>query len=278
MTDVADSSGVGSRPVVLETIARQRFRNRAEDLQRHIQLVDASLRVVIRLARSENHRSIATAAGFGLAQYPRLNEPPSEAKRVAKYSRARNAEAAIVQLFRYTSDYFREVLALIYRHDPLMVVGKALGQPSLSFREIVQLGGWDELCQRMVEEVFRSLENERSTPKLMDKLVAKTGVSIPAGLKADALAFLELRHLIIHREGLLDAAYESAYADRASTMTSLPRERFVAGQRVPGTTAVVASAFAKVGELIAAIDHGLIEQGIAPPRAVPRTAPTAGTE
>lgn len=56
-------------------------------------------------------------------------------------------------------------------------------------------------------KIYRSLEKLKSTPKLLDKFIKATGINVPNDVKANALVYLEVRHLIIHNNSKADAKF-----------------------------------------------------------------------
>jgi hypothetical protein len=110
--------------------------------------------------------------------------------------------------------------------------------------------------------VFRSLENERSTPKLIEKVLQKTGVVPDPGVLADALGFLEMRHLFVHARGVIDEPFQAKYGSRMAALTSLSGNSFVTGARLPTRAEVVHAAVEAVTGLVDSVDKGLIDAGM----------------
>jgi hypothetical protein len=168
---------------------------------------------------------------------------------VTNHSRARNVEFAIVSTYRTFTEYLRDVLAEMYKHNPLLVVGKAVGKHSLSFQELVKLGTFKAIGEHIVAVTIRSLENERSTTKLLEKILDHTGTVIPQTVRDDALSHLELRHLIVHNNRRIDERYEKAYGDHLGVSVK---------DKVPTTFTTAEAAMRTTTTLVDRIDSGLI--------------------
>lgn len=194
-----------------ETKTHQRFRARIEYLEQHLQLVDVALAKFAQQARPEqdSNRSLCDIFSLDSQRHTRLDHPKREVARLTSFSRSKNVEMALVMAYRYFGEYLRGILREIYDHDPKMVVGKAPG--SISYHDIVDLSNIEDIINRMIDDVFRRLEGERSTIKLLDKILQHTGVALTEATKSKALAYLDLRHLIIHQQSKIDDKYVAAH-------------------------------------------------------------------
>jgi len=245
-----------------ETVARQRYRNRVEDLERHLEVVDASLALLGSIETTSESDPIAQVIGSNTKKYPRLNEPFSRVAAVVAHARYNNSSMAVAQLYGFMSEYMREVLGLLYAYKPMLVVGKAPALAQLRYHEIVSLGSWTALSERIVNDVFRSLEEERSTKTLIRKVIAKTGADVPSGVLKDAIVFLEMRHLIVHKQGMIDDQFAKAFSKDASRLTGLKKELFEKDQKLPLRYVLTRAAIQRVGLLVARIDGELLREGV----------------
>lgn len=75
----------------------------------------------------------------------------------------------------------------------------------LSYADIFSLGSYAQILDEIARRVYRALEAERCTPKLLDKFIKATKININTVLKEDALLYLEIRHLIIHNNSRADS-------------------------------------------------------------------------
>lgn len=240
-----------------ETRSHQVLRARFENLTQHLEVQDAAVRHLSRALKAERDRdrTIAEALPLSGAHYTQLGHPVSHQERITSHSRSCSNEYAIIAAYTSVAEYLRSILAEMYVHRPLLVVAKA-GDQSMSFHEIVKAGTFEEVGRQMVDRVFRSLENERSTRKLIDKILAKTGVVLGDAVYDRALCYLEMRHLFIHRAGVADAAFVAEYGERIALDSK---------NRLPTTYDVARAAIGAALELCSNIDRGLLSQGIVQP-------------
>jgi len=241
-----------------ETASYQRYRSRIEYLEQHLQLVDLALTKLFQTTRPQRHQPVTFLQALNVTsnRYGRLQHPVNHTPRLTNFSRAQNINHALVSLYRYFAEYLRGILGEIYETDPKLVVGKA--PQSLQFHEIVDLGTYEAVVERMVTTVFRKLENERSTTKLLDKILAHTGVNLPAAKKDAALPYLEMRHLVIHNHGKADQKFVAQYGQQF---------QLAVDQSLPGTFRTAAEAIRKVTDLLHEVDRQLIAQSTVQARA-----------
>jgi hypothetical protein len=145
----------------------------------------------------------------------------------------------------------RSILGEMFDGSPLVVAGKAPG--TLQFQEIIRLGSFDAVKEKIVDAVFRKIESERSTIKLLEKIIDHTGVHPDPTIQSTALMYLEMRHLFIHNHGKADAAFVAKYG--ASINVSQE------GQSLPTRSRIAEAAVKAVVALVRDIDTQLIAVG-----------------
>jgi hypothetical protein len=130
------------------------------------------------------------------------------------YAITQNYASVIQGLYGQLNDYLKGVLSEMFRVRPLQVVGKA--QEALQFPEIVRLGSYEAICDHMIDAVFRKLESSshRSMQKLIETILSRTTVSIERSVLDDAMFYIEIRHLLVHNSGLIDAKFVLNYSSR----------------------------------------------------------------
>jgi hypothetical protein len=170
---------------------------------------------------------------------------------LARHAMKRNNELAIQLNYTHLGEYLRSILGEMYLHNPLLVVGKA--SASLPFHEIVSLGNFDAISSRMVDLVFRTLDDQRSTQALIKKILDKTGVKLNPQMLDDAVYYLEIRHLIVHNSSLIDVKFEKRYSEKSQYIK--------AGNKLPMSQGLARKALSAIEELCSAIDSGLINGG-----------------
>lgn len=241
-----------------ESKSLQRFRGRIEHLEQHLQAVDVCIAHALRTTKDnkqEGH-TILDALDQKHVKYNRLSQPVKESARVFNFSKSQSFEHSLIALYRYFGEYLRSILEEMYGKDPLTVVGKVTGT-SLQFHELVTLGSYEAIVTKMVDTTFRRLEDERSTTKLLDKIIGHTKVALDSNIREEALRYLELRHLFIHNNGNCDAIYERNHGQHLKVKD---------GDCLPTDFKTTSAAIRAVMKLVKAIDHELLQGSFIPAR------------
>lgn len=112
--------------------------------------------------------------------------------------------AFLKRLYETTSIYFRDLLKSAT--DKGMDSDKLIGEHSInmSSRELIRIGDYDKIVEKISNSIFRQLENEKNTKKLIEKIDKKLGLGIGSEIISNALPYLEIRHLLVHNEGKAD--------------------------------------------------------------------------
>jgi hypothetical protein len=238
-----------------ESKSFQTFRSEIQYLKQHLEVIDACMSFSTFGLRKYKTKTdtITKALNIAVGKHDTLNHPVSEHVRIFNYTRAKNAEFSYIEIYNAFSVYMRSILGEMYLHNPLQIVGKATGNPSFNFVELVKLGGYEKIQKEMIDKVFRKLEDERSTVKLLDKVLSHTEIQIPIALKANALMYLEMRHLFIHNNGKADDVFVQAYGDSISIK---------ANNKLPTNFDTLSVAIQTVYNLIDFIDKELIKKGL----------------
>jgi hypothetical protein len=238
-----------------ESKTHQRFRGRSEQLEMYLEAMDAAARVTSNLLghASSANKDIDQALPINCSNYSRLNHPSNTHLRVYNYCRSKNVQSAIIELYGYFSEYLRDILHEIYLKDPMHVVGKSAKMLNLPFSDLAKISSVQELQSKMVEDVFRSLENERSTIKLIDRILDGTKAQISQAEKSAVLPYLEMRHLIIHNNGLIDSEFEGKYGKKL---------RLKSGMKIPTVFSNADAAIKEVRKFIGKIDSEFIRMNL----------------
>lgn len=235
-----------------ETKSFQRFRGRIHDLKQHIQTVDIALINAYKIMKAEpnKNKKISEALGYSSTKYTELNHPIRVNPRILNHSKSSAQQFTIIILHTHFSEYVKGLLHEVFLHEPLRVVGNHSG--NLAYKRIVELGGLDKINQEMVNDVFRKLENQRSTQKLLDEILSKGNANVDQSVKHKALAYLEMRHLFIHSSGLADSEFVSKYNDIVPA---------VEGEKLPLGYPLVESAINSVKDLCKKVDESMLAGG-----------------
>ena len=122
----------------------------------------------------------------------------------------------------------------------------------MTFMDIIRFDDKSSIIEEMARRVYRKLEDERSTTKLLNKVIGATHMSIAEGLKNKALLYLEIRHLIIHNDSKADKDFEKRNNELQSPVKIKP------GDKLQLNFELSSQAIACVSELCQKIDEQLI--------------------
>lgn len=89
--------------------------------------------------------------------------------------------------------------------DPKRIIGEH--KFAVEANELLALGNWNAVVSFVSDTLFRKLENEQSTLKLITAIDAKLALKLDPKTRDAALPYLELRHILVHRDGYVDAEF-----------------------------------------------------------------------
>ncbi len=171
------------------------------------------------------------------------------------HSIARNSESALQLLYTHLNEFLKSILSEMFRKKPLPISGKAQG--SLQYHEIVKLGSYEAICEYIVDEIFRKLDNERNTGKLIKKIVTNTPVEVGDEIFSDAMYYVDIRHLLVHNSCRVDKIFVEKYKSRCVGIKE--------GDKVPSSSGVAKEAIKAVQKLCQEIDQSLVSNGYIDP-------------
>lgn len=119
--------------------------------------------------------------------------------------------AFLKRLYETTTIYFKDILKSATEKG--MDADKLIGEHSISLtsRELIKIGDYDKIIKKISSAIFRQLENEQNTKKLIDKLDKKLGLGVGSEIISNALPYLEIRHLLVHNGGKADKEFCETY-------------------------------------------------------------------
>ncbi|WP_152559555.1 hypothetical protein [Paenirhodobacter enshiensis] len=196
----------------MPTKALQRFEDRVSTYDSDLELADLLVNRFLNLPNSAS--TVCLALGGAAAKYPKINQRVNTRK-------ARNIYGLHLKVTLYSSfikdlyEDFSEYLANILKRAALSGVnaGQFQGDAKVDFqaKDILQAGSWDNAIALISEKVFRTLEDEKSTKKLITKISTRLGLALDQATLDAALPYLDARHLLVHRDGRVDAVYTGSY-------------------------------------------------------------------
>lgn len=236
----------------------QRLSDRMLCTKQHLELSDAAYRLLkVYLQKiGQKGESINKSLGQGFPSYKSLTHGVTYTPAALGFSTRQNYELALISSYSDFSEFLEGTLQELFLTKPLLVAGKASKDATLKFHEIVKLGSWEAVTEKIIAQAFRKLEQQQSTPKLIDDVLEGTDIALDAELKNRALAFLELRHLYVHAQGKADEEYVRKYgnviASKSKTKVKLNLKILVDGMNA-------------VEELASVVSIELLRKGLALP-------------
>lgn len=152
--------------------------------------------------------------------------------------------------------YLRGITTEAYRNatvSPERIIGEH--KVNMSAVDIL-LGIKDgTLAQTVIDNMFQTLENERSTIGLIKKICSKLGIDVSATIVENAVYYLEIRHKLVHTDGYADKEFRDSH----------PSLRYTHGNYIDLTYSTITSAKNALFELVRAIDDDALAKGIINP-------------
>lgn len=241
----------------------QTFSSKINMLLQHLQLLDLALKMANKqCAKHKDANKVIRELLNGDASHDHLEYPATgmELGRVFSLSRSKMNEQAMIDIYRFFSWYLAHVTREIAKNKPMEIQSLlAKKDVTITYVDIVKAGSYEIIIEDMAKKVFRTLEQLRSTTKLLDQLIDITKIHIEEDLKADALFYLDIRHLIIHNDTKADQDFESRNIQAMVSVHPISK-------KIGMNYSLSTQALNKVAELCKAIDDQLILNGLISPQ------------
>lgn len=133
-------------------------------------------------------------------------------KNIINHIRATLYSSYVKDIYEEVTHYLRTVLTQASKNG--INSSRLIGEHSFKIdaKTVLELGDWNHVCQMITESVFQSLEAEKSTLKLLEKMASKLALNINKDLIEDALPYLEARHFLVHTDGKVTQEYIDKYS------------------------------------------------------------------
>lgn len=234
----------------------QRFLNRVAQYEADIEMAD-----VIQIS---SYQGKLHTPGSGLvfdavdkAKHPRLavrSVTPYSRKMIIRHLKTTVFSSFIKDLYEDLTAYLQGILFAAAKNsfDPNRLIGEH--KISLDANELLQAGGWPAIVRMVTESVFRKIENEKSTKDLIVKIDSKLNLGINKTHIDAALPYLEMRHLLVHADGIADKAFCERFPQFGLTPGSKIRVDYKNAQ----------DARTQICALVKAIDRKIVQSKILP--------------
>lgn len=123
----------------------------------------------------------------------------------------------IKDLYEDFNDYMQEVLESAARNgiNPNRLIGSH--KINIEANELLAAGNWDNVVHIVARSIFRKLEDERNTKSLIQSMDSKLGLGLDQAILNSALPYFELRHLLVHHDGVADADFCQRFQNFGAT-------------------------------------------------------------
>lgn len=231
-----------------------RFLNRAARFDADVELVDV-LATAIGKGLLHDPKAKHIFRFIDVKKHPRITKHKSSAHNrglAIAHLKATVHAAFIKDLYEDASEYVSSLIGSAARKglDPGRLIGEH--RMSIDANDLLALGGWDAVVKLVSRSLFRKLESERSTKKLLDALDKKLSLGADATIVAAALPFLDIRHLLIHADGVVDDLFAMSY----------PHIGFKAGDNLELKWKLVDEARSKITALVRHYDERALAAGV----------------
>jgi len=191
------------------------------------------------------------------AKHPRLSRrKDSDQSRTLAITHLKSTLHAsfVKDLYEDAMKYMQELLrgAATKGLSPARLVGPH--KVSFSANDVLAAKGWTGVIQMVSDSLFRAIENERSTKKLLEAIDNKLGLGVDQTIVDGALPYLDLRHLLVHQDGVADGSF----------CKRNPGLGAVVGKKIALPYRVVAKARANVEATVREYDKKAVAAGVCP--------------
>lgn len=163
--------------------------------------------------------------------------------------------AYIKKLYEVTNVYLQNILEAVMKNG--MNVNQLIGEHSINLtsKELIGLGSFDKIIEKISSATFRQLENKKDTKSLINGLDKKLGLGLTAELINNALPYFEIRHLYVHAEGIADKEFCNNY----------PNIRAQEGACIKLSYSLIENATQSVVALVKEIDKKVVAKELVSP-------------
>lgn len=117
----------------------------------------------------------------------------------------------IKDVYEEVTTYFKEIMYAYFKCD--INSPRVIGEHSIKIdsKALLALGDWDSVCHFVANSIFQSIESERSTIELLNKIKNKIGINIEQKIIDNAIPYLQVRHFLVHADGVLSEDFIAKY-------------------------------------------------------------------
>lgn len=175
---------------------------------------------------------------------------------VVRHLRSTLYTAYIKDLYEEFTLYLRNILKDIYKNakiTPERLTGEH--KINMSSVEILTHITNGDLIDIVIDNIFQSLENERSTIALIEKFHNKIGIEKNDQLITNAIYYLEIRHKLVHTDGHADNDFKKTH----------PTISYTASDYISLNYTTIKEAKESVSTLVQDIDKKIMQKSLVLP-------------
>lgn len=193
----------------MQTRSFKRFKDKIQYYDDDIELIDIVRISVLNgeLSSSKSPRILNNLDPEIHTHLRRRSNSDGGRELIVNHLRATLYSSYVRDIYSEVAIYLRDILrrAAKNRFDP----GRLIGEHKITMdaQEILSYESWEELSGEVTSRVFQMLEAERSTIQLLRKMSKKLGLGVDESIIAQAIPFLEIRHALVHNEGILTSDF-----------------------------------------------------------------------
>ncbi len=185
------------------------FKDRVDKLDDDIDLVDVLSTAIVKgdLSSADSETVLKRINPQKHVHLSRRQNSAGSRTLISNHLRNTVHASYVKTVYECFSTYLRRIL--VEASQSGFDIDRLVGENNLDFkaRDILKSGSWDQIRKEISNTIFRRLEQERSTAKLIEKMVSKLDLSINVNLISAALPYLEVRHILVHRGGTPDQKF-----------------------------------------------------------------------
>lgn len=190
-----------------------KFLNNSAHLDADLEFVD-----IIQVAVHNNRlNSLGTTHIFDYVEPDKHHKLSTRAnsdhsrKLAANHLKTTIRAAFIKSLYETTTIYFQDILKAATKKG--LDIDRLIGEHSIniSSKDLIKIGSFEKIIERISSSIFRQLENEKNTKSLIEKMDKKLGLNVGEEIIHAALPYLEIRHRLVHGQGKADKEFCEKY-------------------------------------------------------------------
>ena len=155
------------------------------------------------------------------SKFPIKNIDPTKHLHIVRRRNSNGSRELLVNHLRQTvySSYVKDIYEEVTQYLKTILEkaaengfdgGRLIGEHStkLDAKLILAAGTWGNIARIITDSVFQSLEAEKSTLKLIEKISTKLALGVDGNLIKNALPYLEVRHFLVHVDGKIPTEFK----------------------------------------------------------------------